>query len=146
MLVAFQIRSLLDRPKVATKVAKMKIQVKRYERAGDKHLTRMNMDVYKILNMEKPISQKLSAPQICNQLIHYYLMIARSDEPRMFTTLWVVSDYKHKECLFEIDIPELIDYFANFSKSLSSLAETGESVSLKWSEKIGDYVYASTSG
>ena len=73
MLVSFQIRSLLERPKVAKAYATKELEVKRYEKVGKKPLTELSMShFHELFNMHGPKFDLLSAPQLCNQLIHYY--------------------------------------------------------------------------
>ena len=147
MLVSFQIRSLLERPKVAKAYATKELKVKRYEKVGKKPLTKLSMsDFHELFNMHEPKFDLLPAPQLCNQLIHYYLMAALSEEKRIFTTLLVVSDYKRHTCLFEIEISKLIDFFELFSKEESRLGKPGTGVRWEWNEKKKDYDLIEISG
>lgn len=146
MLVAFQIRSLLERPKVAKAYATKELKITRFEKIGNKPLTKLNMNYDELFEMKKPRFVSLSAPLVCNQLIHYYLMFAQSNEKRTFTTLFVVSDYKRHTCLFEIGIRNLIDFFEIFSKEQSSLSQSGKVVKCEWNEKKRDYDFVEVSG
>jgi hypothetical protein len=140
MLVAFQIRSLRERPKVAKACAIKELEVKRYEKVGKKPLTKLSMmDFDELFNMNEPKFDLLSVLQICNQLIHYYLMFAPSHEKRNFTTLLVVSDYKRHVCLFEIGISKLIDFFEFFVKEESRFGKPGTGVRWEWNERKKDY-------
>lgn len=140
MLVGFQIRSLLGHEKVGKAYATKELEVKRYEKVGGKSLTKLRYTNYaELFNMNEAEFDLLSAPQICNQLIHYYLMAALSEENRIFTTLLVVSDYKRHSCLFEIDIRKLIEFFELFSKEESCLGKPGTKVGWIWNEKKKDY-------
>ncbi len=140
MLVSFQIRSLLEHEKIGKAHATKKLKVKLYKKVGRKSLTKLsNRNYAELFNMSEAQYDLLSAPQICNQLIHYYLMAALSEEKRGFTTLLVVSDYKRHSCLFEIDISKLIEFFEFFSKEESRLGKPGTGVRWQWNEKKKDY-------
>lgn len=142
ILVAFQIRSLLDRPKIAREYTSTKLEVTKYNKVDSEPLTRYNIgDFYELFSMDQPISTFLSAPQVCNQLIHYYLMCATSLVPKSFSHLLVISDYKRNQYLFEIDIYKLLDFFELFSIEESGLTQSGRSVKLTWNEKKQDYDY-----
>lgn len=140
MLVGFQVRSLLERPKVAKAYATKELKVKRYEKFGRELFTNLRYTDFDVLfRMKEPKADSLSAPQVCNQLIHYYVMFVLSNEKRIFTTLLVVSDYKRHTCLFEIDLCKLIDFFELFSKEESRLGKPGMGVRWEWNEKKKDY-------
>ena len=147
MLVGFQIRSLLERERIAKAYAKKKLEIKRYEKVGKKPLTKLRYTNYdELFNMKEPKSDSLSAPQICNQLIHYYVMFTLSNEKRIFTTLLVVSDYQRHACLNEIDISKLIDFFEFFSKEDSHFGKPGTVVRGEWNEKKKDWDLIEGSG
>lgn len=96
MLVAFQIRSLLERPKVCRAFATKRLTVTRYEKKrGTRPFTRLDIDLEEHFNLESPMEESLSAPQVCNQLIHHHIMFAVGG-PGEFSALLVASDYRRK--------------------------------------------------
>ena len=139
MLVAFQIRSLLERPKVAREYAMKELSVVRYRKKSEKPFTRIDYAVDEYFDVEAPQPCKLRALQLCNQLIHYYLMFIWGH--RNYETLFVFSDFKRHECLFEINVEELLDYFAQFGREDSALSSTRSKVALKWNAEKQDYEY-----
>lgn len=141
MLIAFQIRSLLERPKITKHYAKKRIEVVKFERVGSASLTRRDYNFEEIFDIENPKTESLSAPQLCNQIIHYYLMFAQSNESKKFTNLLVVSDYKRNQCLFNIGIPQLLEFFSHFTKDESRLGfgDNVNAIKYVWNEKQNDY-------
>jgi hypothetical protein len=139
MLVAFQVRSLLERPKVSREYATKRLSVTRFEKLGTRPFAKLDLlDIERHFDLEHPTEELLTAPQVCNQLIHYYIMFARGG-PREFRTLLVASDYKRKESLFEISLGELLNFFALFSREESALSQCGVAVACIWNEKTQDY-------
>ena len=139
MMVAFQIRSLLERPKVARTIATKSFYVIRYDRQGSTPVTKLTMDLERCFDLASPQRTSLLAPHLCNQLIHHYVMFVQSGRVGQFTTLLVASDYKRNECLFEMDVSKIIDFFALFSADKSALANSGDTVRYVWDEKSQDY-------
>ena len=91
MLVGFQVRSLLERPKVSWEYATQRLSVTRFEKLGTRPFTKLDLlDIERHFDLEHPTEELLTAPQVCNQLIHYYIMFAGGG-PRGFRTLLVAS-------------------------------------------------------
>ena len=141
MLVAFQIRSLLERPKVTKEYALKRLEVIKYDKVGSASLTRLDYEYSEIFDIENPTVESLSAPQLCNQIIHYYLMFAQSNESKQFTNLLVVSDYKRNQCLFDVNISQLLEFFSHFAKDRSRFGygKDVNAVQYVWNEKKSDY-------
>lgn len=141
MLVAFQIRSLLERPKVSKAYAKRSLAVTRYNKISNNPFTWVDSDIPEYFDVEQPHHEILVAPTICNQLIHHYVMLAQSRKTGCFTTLVFTSDFKRNECLFEIEISALIAFFELFSTEESASARAGKQTASVWNEKRQDYDY-----
>jgi hypothetical protein len=142
MLVAFQVRALLERPKVNHATRALTVQGKRYKKSGRKPFTVVGPgDLTEHFDTSSPESVQLSAFDLCNQLIHSYVLGAISHNGGRFTSVIVFSDYKRNTCMYEFDVQRLIDFFAAFCSD-SSAPNRGRFV---WNEKKQDYEYVETS-
>jgi hypothetical protein len=135
ILAAFQSRTLLERPKIRASVATRETDVIEYKKTGaslptlyDRHELWFHFD------LDNPRNIQLLPVQICNQLIHHYLMVTTS-ESRHFKTVLVYSDYKRGSCMYEMDIVSLIDLFATFSRDDSAISNAR----VVWNGKRLDY-------
>jgi hypothetical protein len=142
MLVAFQVRSLLERPKVNDVVRKTCMPATRYRKQGDRPFTFMGpgwpVDRF---DLDHPERVALSAMDVCNQLIHHYWMQTWS-EGKTFIGMLVFSDYMRHKWAYEFRIDDLIELFSVFSQE-SSLVVSSES---EWNEKRQDYVVTRATG
>lgn len=136
MLVAFQVRSLLERPKVNDRARASSMPVLRYRKVGDRPFTVMGSGwPFERFDMENPESENLSAPDVCNQLIHYYWMETFS-EGQSFASMLVFSDYKRHKWAYEFKIEDLLRLFQIFGDEASSVS----GIHSEWDEKKQDYV------
>lgn len=142
MLVAFQIRSLLERPKVNDRARSSSMSVLRYKKIGTRPFTATGSGwPYERFDMENPESDVLSAPDVCNQLIHYYWMQTLS-EGRAFTSMLVFSDYKRHKWAYEFGVEHLLSLFQVFGDE-SSCVVAAESL---WDDKKQDFVVTKSWG
>ena len=75
MLVAFQVRSLLERPKVNDRARNIHMSVLRFRKIGDRPFTVFGSGwPHERFDMDQPETVALSVLEVCNQLIHYYWM------------------------------------------------------------------------
>lgn len=136
MLVAFQIRSLLERPKVDDHARTVRLAAIRYKKKGIKPFTFVGNgfpeDRFDIAN---PEAVELSVLDVCNQLIHYYWMQTWS-EGTAFNGMLVFSDYMRQKCAYEFLIEDLISLFSVFADESSAVS----GLSFQWDEKRQDYV------
>lgn len=136
MLVAFQVRSLLERPKVNNRARNTRMPVTRYKKIGPKPFTNIGSgfpeDRFDLAN---PETSDLGAFDVCNQLIHYYCMQTWS-EGTAFKGMLVFSDYMRHKWAYEFLIEDLLSLFSTFANDSS--AATG--VSFHWDDKKQDYV------
>jgi hypothetical protein len=142
MLVAFQVRTLLDRPKVNDAVRAVKFQASEYPKIGKKPYTYIGSgwpDEHFDLN--KPKDVLLSTWDVCNQLIHYYWMSTSSEAGR-FTSVLVFSDYKRHTCAYEFDVGRLLSLFSAFGDERSAVHGS----SFEWNEKKQDHVMVKARG
>jgi hypothetical protein len=142
ILVAFQARTLLERPKVNDRVKALKLQAVRYPKIGDRVFTVVGSgwpDDH--FDLTSPEVVQLSILDVCNQLIHYYWMSTSSEGGR-FASVLVFSDYKRHTCAYEFEVSSLIDLFSMLGDEGSAV----HSCRFVWNEKKQDYVMESAQG
>lgn len=136
MLVAFQVRSLLERPKVNDRARNTRMPVIRYKKMGLRPFTYVGSgfpeDRFDLAN---PETSELGVLDVCNQLIHYYWMQTWS-EGTAFKGMLVFSDFMRHKWAYEFLIEDLLVLFSNFANDSSAITE----MSLQWCEKKQDYV------
>lgn len=136
MLVAFQVRSLLERPKVNGRARNVRAAVIRYKKIGTKPFTYVGSgfpeDRFDIANPEQ---SELGVVDVCNQLIHYYWMQTWS-EGTAFKGILVFSDFMRQKWAYEFLIEDLISLFSVFANDSSAVTE----LNFDWNEKRQDYV------
>lgn len=136
MIVAFQVRSLLERLKVNDRARNVRTPVVRYKKIGSKPFTFVGAgfpeDRFDVAN---PESSELGILDVCNQLIHYYWMQTWS-EGTAFKGMLVFSDFMRNKWAYELLVEDLISLFTVFTDDSSAVSE----LSLHWNEKKQDYV------
>lgn len=136
MLVAFQVRSLLERPKVNDRARNTVMPVLRYKKVGDRPFTATGSGwPHERFDMERPESAVLSALDVCNQLIHYYWMQTWS-EGQSFAAMLVFSDYKRHKWAYEFRIEDLLQLFQVFGDDSSAIVGAES----RWDDKRQDFV------
>ncbi len=136
MLVAFQVRSLLERPKVNDRARSVSMPVVRYKKVGSLPFTVTGSGwPHEQFDIENPEPAVLSALDVCNQLIHYYWMQTWS-EGKTFSGMLIFSDYMRHKWAYEFRVDDLLRLFRVFAND-SSAVVGAES---EWSEKKQDYV------
>lgn len=142
MLVAFQVRSLLERPKVNDRARSTAMSVLRYKKIGDRPFTITGSGwPHERFDMEHPEPDVLSALEVCNQLVHYYWMQTWS-EGQTFVSMLVFSDYKRHKWAYEFRIADLLQLFRVFGDD-SSAVWGAES---QWDDRKQDYVVTKSWG
>lgn len=136
VMVAFQVRALIEQLRVNDQVRALKLEAVEYKKVGDRPFTRAGggwpEDRF---DMSSPGPVELSVLDVCNQLIHHYWMSTFS-ERGAFAWMLVFSDYKRHTCAYGIEIGKLIEMFSAFGDDDSAIAE----YRMQWSEKKKDYV------
>jgi hypothetical protein len=136
MLAAFQVRSLLERPKVNNRTRSTGLSVVRYRKVGSRPFTVTGAGwPHERFDMERPEPAFLSALDVCNQLIHYYWM-QTSTEGQAFFSMLVFSDYARHRWAYEFRIVELLQLFQVFASDSSAIV----GMESEWSERKQDYV------
>lgn len=121
MLVAFQVRALLERAKINDRARRTTMPVRRYKKIGDRPFTVTGSGwPHERFDMEHPESDLLSALDVCNQIIHYYWMQTWS-EGQGFASMIVFSDYKRHKWAFEFRIVDLLQLFRVFGDDSSAV-------------------------
>jgi hypothetical protein len=142
MLSAFQVRSLLERPKVNDRARGTGMPALRYKKIGERPFTVTGSGwPHERFDMEHPESVVLSALDVCNQLIHYYWMETRS-EGRAFAAMLVFSDYKRHKWAYEFRIEDLLQLFRVFGDDSSAIVGAEST----WDDKKQDYVLTKSWG
>lgn len=136
MLVAFQVRTLLEHPKVNDRAKSLKLQAVKYPKVCNKPFTVVGFGWPEDhFDLSSPEAVALPVWDVCNQLIHYYWMSTTSERSR-FTSVFVFSDYKRHTCAYEFVVSGLIDLFSAFSDDGSAV----HGCRFVWNEKKQDYV------
>ena len=136
ILVAFQVRSLLERPKVNDRARNTRMPVIRYKKIGDRPFTLIGSGFPEDrFDVKNPEQSDLSALDVCNQLIHHYWMQTWS-EGTSFKGMLVFSDYMRNKWAYEFLVSDLLTLFKTFANDNSSVVEW----STRWSDKKQDYV------
>ncbi|GLZ27620.1 MULTISPECIES: hypothetical protein [Pseudomonadaceae] len=121
MIVAFQVRSLLERPKVNDQARGTCMPVLRYKKIGDRPFTATGAGWPEDrFDMEQPEPHTLRALDVCNQLIHYYWMQTIT-EGKAFASMLVFSDYQRHKWAYQIRIEDLLKLFGVFSEESSAI-------------------------
>jgi hypothetical protein len=142
MLAAFQLRSLLERPKVNDRARSTGMSVLRYKKIGDRPFTATGSGwPHERFDMDNPEREVLSAIDICNQLIHYYWMQTCSADQAFFSML-VFSDYKRHKWAYEFRIEDLLGLFEVFGDNASSIVGAEST----WDDKKQDFVVTKSWG
>lgn len=136
MLVAFQVRSLLERPKVNDRARSTSMPVLRYKKVGNRPFTVTGAGwPHERFDMERPEHANLSALDVCNQLIHYYWMQTCS-EGKAFASMLVFSDYMRHKWAYEFKVEDLLQLFRVFATDSSAIVGSES----EWNEKKQDFV------
>ncbi|WP_205956268.1 hypothetical protein [Pseudoxanthomonas winnipegensis] len=135
ILVAFQIRSLLERPKVNQAARSATCPATRYKKIGNQPFTVIGSGwPHEKFDFSKPDATDLPALTVCNQLIHYYWMQTYRSN-RSFESILVFSDYERHKWAYEIQIADLLKMFQVFADDSSAL----RTACFEWDEKKLDY-------
>jgi hypothetical protein len=139
MIVAFQIRALLDRPKVDGKVRRARVPAQFYRKIGTEPVTLLNaIDFDAHFDLGKGNSITLPVREVCNQLIHHYAMFAIGRAGSGFELVVVFSDYKKNVGMYQVEVAQLIELFSLFAADSSH----AHHVRMEWSEKRQDYEFS----
>ena len=142
MLVAFQIRTLLERPtKVAYRARNSRVNGRVYKKRSAEAVTHMNvMEVYENFDLDQPHDVQLPIFDLCNQLIHHYLLAVLPNGAQRFDEVWVFSDYKRNVCLYDFDLGRVLEVFALLASEESAGYNDGTHT-MRWDDKRQDYVF-----
>jgi len=140
MMIAFQVRSLLERAKVLPSVALSEINVVYHPATESTPLERALDDLDSMYDWDVGEIKVLSTMHLCNQIIHYRYMFARSAKPKQFSDLVLVSDYKMKLGIFKVQVDDLVELFSKFAAKDSGIDRDGVAYRISWHEQSGEYV------
>lgn len=108
MSAAYVIRKLADSNKLPDNALKKNLKVKSYPTQAD-YQPRAYVDIFKEYNLDKAEYKKISLRELCNQIIHSYVLQAVGDSKKAFTAFWVVSDRDYKSGLLEVSIKSFVE-------------------------------------
>jgi hypothetical protein len=135
LLVAFQVRTLLEQKRVGAGGQAACLPCVKFPKVGSKPVTRLNRTgLEEHFALLRPEATELEVWDLCNQLIHQYVLFAAS-EPGAFAILLVFSDFKKNDCLYRIAIPELLEFFSQYAKDQSG----ARGQTLTWNPQKSDY-------
>lgn len=135
ILVAFQIRTLVEQNRVRSTVANRQLSCTWYRKVGAGPVTRLNSHRFeRHFDLDNPEVITLKAWDLCNQLIHHYEMAALSSQ-RSFSELVVFSDRAKNKGMYHIDIAELLTYLYRFGQDDSAVSKSTST----WNPKRQDY-------
>lgn len=144
MVVAFQIRVLLERPKVSVRARRTTVSSRVYPKVGKRTVHWLNAaELHEHFDLDNFKVVELSMREVCNQLIHHYIIFAARGEQTRFESILVFSDYKRNICLYELPVKELLDAFGVFASEQSAPYNDPE-VRFRWDEKRQDYIWEET--
>jgi hypothetical protein len=136
ILSAFQIRVLLEHPKVGARARSTAIPARVYRKLGLKPVTILNATaIDQHFDLEHPERIDLPIRDLCNQLVHHYVLFAVRGQRRRFEVVLVFSDYKRNKCLYELNVPDVLKAFSVFAGEESALDEAG----YRWNQIRGDF-------
>src|SRR6185437_12460513 len=139
MMVAFQVRVLLEHSKVDGTVGRTIMKAQFFAKVGVEPVTWMNaLDFHDHFDVDNPTSVTLSVRDVCNQLIHHYVMFAFGRGLRGFELIVVFSDYHKNKGMYELEAEPLIELFARFADESSHAKYTR----MIWNEKRRDYEFS----
>src|SRR6185437_114033 len=107
MLVAFQVRSLLERPKVSGRARSVRMPVIGYKKIGDKPFTLVGAGFPEDrFGLKNPEPSDLGVLDVCNQLIHYYWMQTWS-AGTAFKGMLIFSDFMRTKWAYEFLVEDI---------------------------------------
>jgi hypothetical protein len=135
ILVAVQIRVLIEQQRVRSRLAQARLACTWYPKSGNRPVTRFNAHrLHTHFGLDRPESVSLTATEVANQLVHHYEMYAAS-EGRTFSQILVFSDRMRDKGLYVIDVPALLDFLSRFSEDASAVS----SMEATWNPTKRDY-------
>lgn len=141
MLAAFQIRVLLERPKVSARARRTTVSTRVYPKVGSKPVTVLNsVALDEHFDLANPEIVELPIRDLCNQLVHHYVLFALRGEQTRFEVVMVFSDYKRNVCLYELAVPDVLKAFAVFASEESAPYNDPE-IRFRWDDRRQDYVW-----
>ncbi len=142
MLVAFQVRSLLERPKVNDLARSKTMPVLRFKKISKQPFTRFGPGLPdKRFDMEHPEPGAMSANDVCNQLIHHYWLQTLSEQCA-FTELFILSDRIRLKCAYLFRVEDVLQLFQVYCDHQTGI----EYAEIEWNDNKNDYVIVKSRG
>lgn len=115
MSLAYIARKLADTNKLPDKTLRQKVKLILYPATGDNE--RLYVDIEREFGLSTPVEAVLSVRNICNQIIHSYVLQVVGNTKYSFRYIWFVShDHKHKG-LYCIKISKFLKIMIGISQS-----------------------------
>jgi len=135
MTLAYIIRKLSDTEKLPDAVLVKSIKLVLYPRITD-FSRRSFVDIEREYNLDKQSVSFLTLRELCNQIIHSYILQAVGSSRRTFKYLWFVSDYKRDSGLYQITIAQFLKLVHTVSDShVSKMTATYDMEKGDWIKK-----------
>lgn len=135
ILVACQIRTLLDHFRINAAFARRQLHAQFNRKVGSTPVTRLNaLDLIAHFDWSELRYVRMPVRDVCNQLIHHYVLLALRSRGA-FTHVAVFSDRTRNTGLYVLDVAELLQFFAGFAEDGSASSV----VRFRWHESKHDY-------
>jgi len=109
MFAMFSVRTLIERNRISQELLAKKIELRVYPKRSLKPVTWLNNhDIDELFDLNAPKPKQLMLKDLCNQIIHSYILIPLEDG-RKFTDILVCSDRLRNEWLYVIPLARLVE-------------------------------------
>lgn len=139
MIIAFQIRSLLERPKVSNSIRNATIRLRQFPATSAPSNDWLFDDILTMYDWKSAKSEQMNVAVFCNQIIHQRYMFAQAGSSDKFTDLIFVSDHKVMKNIYKLKIKDMINLFTLFTKPSSGTNRAGVTLMTSWDEKKRKY-------
>lgn len=132
MTTAYIIRKLADSRKIPDLTLNKLVKVKNFSPRSDEN-PRPYVDLFKEYDLGNFSYKKITIRELCNQVIHSYVLQAIGDQRFAFTTFFVVSDRDSQSGLFEVSIKSFVEWGREVAEQYISKSEAKfDKVEGKW--------------
>ena len=108
MFAVFSVRTLIERHKISQELLSTRIDIRAYPKRTAKPVTWLNNhEIDELFDLNAPSQKQLTLNDLCNQVIHSYILIPLQDG-RNFTDILVCSDRLRNRWLYVIPMDRLI--------------------------------------
>lgn len=105
----FLLRRLIELKKVSSKVRDLRLDVFAWPSTGKRPTLLNNHRIEELYDAAKEHIQTKKPIYICNQVVHSYSTALVVDETRNWDSLFTVSDYDRKDCIWRIPVDVIVE-------------------------------------